>query len=176
MISNRDNKIVVKDNFGKEIIFIRLSAEEFTQSIESQTLFDEDPTMFAQKMRLVPSLDDILLHSNVNWKSTDHKNHKLFKKRGFENYRGRVRIDNVIYNTNVRVGKANFGDVFYDINLEVDSYLPHATSSASDINESTSNGSISQKSQNSNSSGKNSSKDFDSGERFTALRQKKLTF
>ena len=175
LISNRDNKIVVKDKFGKEIIFIRLSAEEFTQSIESQTLFDEDPTMFAQKMRLVPSLDDILLHSNVNWKSPDHKNHKLFKKNGFENYRGRVRIDNVIFNTIVRVGKANFGDVFYDINLEVDSYLPHATSSASDINESTSNGSISQKSQNSNTSGKNSSKDFDSGERSALADGKRAT-
>ena len=29
----------------------------------------------------------------------------------------------------------NFGDVFYDINLEVDSYLPHTSNSASDINE-----------------------------------------
>ena len=29
--------------------------------------------------------------------------------------------------------------MFYDINLEVDSYLPHASNSASDINESTSN-------------------------------------
>lgn len=36
------------------------------------------------------------------------------------------------------MGKANFGDVFYDINLEVDSYLPHTKSDASDINESTS--------------------------------------
>ena len=45
---------------------------------------------------------------------------------------------NVIFNTIVRVGKANFGDVFYDINLEVDSYLPHTSNSASDINEPTS--------------------------------------
>ena len=138
LISNRDNKVVVKDKNGKEIIFIRLSAEEFTNNTESQDLFVNKPTMFTQKMRLIPSLEDILLHSNVNWRSPDHKNHKLFKKNGFENYRGRVRIDNVIFNTVVRVGKANFGDVFYDINLEVDSYLPHASNSASDINESTS--------------------------------------
>lgn len=138
LISNRDNKVVVKDDLGNEIIFIRLSAEEFTNSRESQDLFNNNQTMFEQKMRLIPSLDDILLHSNVNWWSHDHKNHKLFNKNGFENYRGKVRIDNVIFNTIVRVGKANFGNVFYDINLEVDSYLPHASNSASDINEPTS--------------------------------------
>ena len=52
------------------------------------------------------------------------------------------------------------GDVVYDINLEVDSYLPHASKCASDINESTSNGSISQNSQNSNPSDKKTAKKF----------------
>ena len=42
----------------------------------------------------------------------------------------------MIFNYIVRVGKAKYGDVFYDINLGVDSYLPHAKG-ASDINEST---------------------------------------
>ena len=50
----------------------------------------------------------------------------------------------MIINSIVRVGKANFGDVFYDINLEVDSYLPRTINSVSDINESTSVNSISQ--------------------------------
>lgn len=175
LISNRDNKVVVKDKSGKEITFIRLSAEEFTQSQESQKLFGEDPTIFSQKMRLIPSLEDILLHYNVNWRSPDHKNHKLFKENGFENYRGRVRIDNVIFNTIVRVGKAKFGDIFYDINLEVDSYLPHASKRASDINESTSvDNSISQKSQNDKGFDKKSAKDFNSGER-SALADGKRT-
>ena len=112
--------------------------------------------MYTQKMRLIPSLEDILLHSSVNWNSPDHKNHKLFKEKGFENYRGRVRIDNVIFNTIVRVGKAKFGDIFYDINLEVDSYLPHTNNSASDINEPTSMNSIPETSEKSNSFSKNS--------------------
>ena len=158
LIANRDNKIVVKDNFGREITFIRLSAEEFTRSRESNTLFEDNPDMYTQKMRLIPSLEDILLHSNVNWNSPDHKNHKLFKEKGFENYRGRVRIDNVIFNTIVRVGKAKFGDIFYDINLEVDSYLPHTNNSASDINESTSMNSIPENSEKSNSFDKKTSK------------------
>ena len=147
LIANRDNKVVVKDDVGRDIIFIRLSAEEFTRSEQSQDLFDNDPEMFKQKMRLIPSLEDILLHTKVSWPSPDHKNHNMFKERGFENYRGRVRIDNVIFTSIVRVGKAKFGDVFYDINLEVDSYLPHTNSGASDIKESTSNHSIAQNSE-----------------------------
>jgi len=51
---------------------------------------------------------------------------------------GKLKIDNVIFNYVVRAGKAHFGDVFYDINLEVDSILPHVKD-ASEINESTSN-------------------------------------
>ena len=43
----------------------------------------------------------------------------------FENYRGRVKVDNVIFNTIVRVGVADFANVFYDINLEVDTVLLH---------------------------------------------------
>ena len=136
LINNRDNKVVVKDKYGNSIVFIRLSAEEFTHSNESTELYDNNPKIFNKKMRLIPSLEDILINSNVDWDSPDHKNHKLFKN-GFKNYRGKVRIDNVIFNSIIRVGKAKFGNVFYDINLEVDSYLPH-TKGASDINESTS--------------------------------------
>ena len=142
LISNRDNKVVVKDASGNEIIFIRLSAEEFTHNKESKELLKKDPKLFEQKMRLVPSLEDILLHADTQWNSPDHKNHKLFKKRGFGNYRGRVGIDEVVFNYIVRIGKTDFGDVFYDINLEVDSYLPHVKNDASDINEPTSNNSI----------------------------------
>ena len=57
-------------------------------------------------------------------------------QKGFDNYRGRV-------------GKTSFGDVFYDINLEVDQILPH-TKSASEIKKSTSVNSLSQTSENVN--------------------------
>ncbi len=146
LIKNRDNKVTVKDSNGNEVQFIRLSAEEFTNSEESQDLFSNNPDLFEKKMQMIPSLENILLNSNVNWHSPDLKNHKLFKQGGFENFRGRVRIDNVIFNTVVRIGVAKFGEVFYDINIEVDKYLPH-TKSASDINMSTSiDNSISQNS------------------------------
>ncbi len=117
--------------------FIRISAEEFTNSEESKLLKKENPVMFAQKMRLAPSLEDLATNSNVNWWSPDEKNHKIFKEGGFENFRGRVGIDNVIFNYVIRSGKAEFGDVFYDINLEVDQILPHIKD-ASEIKKSTS--------------------------------------
>ena len=66
---------------------------------------------------------------------------------GFENYRGRVKVDNVIFNTIVRVGVADFGNLFYDINLEVDTVLLHVKD-ASENNKksvSTSNDSLTQK-------------------------------
>ena len=88
-------------------------------------------------MRMLPSLENILLNASINWQSPDHKNHKLFKERGFEDYRGKVRIDNVIFNTVVRAGKTKFGDVFYDINLEVDQILPRGKT-VSEIKKSTS--------------------------------------
>lgn len=137
LIKNRDNKITVKDKKGKEIQFIRISAEEFTNSKESQQLYNDNPEIFKKKMRMIPSLQDILLNATADWHSPDHKNHKLFKEGGFNNYKGRVRIDNVIFKTIVRNGVAKFGDVFYDINLEVDTILPHAKD-ASEINVSTS--------------------------------------
>ena len=86
--------------------------------------------------------------NSISFDSPDHKKHKLFKKGGFENYRGKVRIDNVIFNSIVRVGVAPFGEVFYDINLEVAEYLPHTNqNSASDMKMATSyNNSIPQKS------------------------------
>ena len=43
------------------------------------------------------SIQDIITFSQVNWHSPDHKAHKLFKERGFDNYRGKLRIDNVIF-------------------------------------------------------------------------------
>lgn len=137
IIGMRDKNIVVDAIDGKQMSFIRLSAEEFTNSEESKDLYANDPVMFAQKMRLIPSIKDLASNANVNWWSPDQKNHKLFKERGFENFRGRVGIDNVIFNFVIRSGKAKFGDVFYDINLEVDSILPHAKS-ASEISKSTS--------------------------------------
>lgn len=159
LLSNRDNRVTVKDKNGKEITFIRLSAEEFTNSKESQYYKKSAPEIFKSKMRMIPSLQDILLHSSVEWHSQDMKTHKLFKQGGFDNYRGKVSIDNVLFNTIVRVGVTDFGNVFYDINLEVDQYLPRAKS-VSDINKSTSDNSIPKTEENVNGVQQKNNKNF----------------
>jgi len=142
IIGMRDNNVVVDAIDGKKMSFLRVSAEEFTKSNESQELKQTNPMLFAQKMRLIPSIDDLAANANINWTSPDLKNHKLFKEKGFENFRGRVGIDNVIFNFVIRAGKTKFGDIFYDINLEVDHHLPHTKDGASGINRSTSKDSV----------------------------------
>ena len=148
LIGNRDNKVVYEDKNGEKIKFIRVSAEEFTRSEESKGYYKNDPETFNKKMRLIPSLKDLLLNYSVEWQSKDHKNHALFNNNGFTNYRGRVRIDDTTFNYVVRAGRKNADNIFYDINLEVASYLPHAKSGASDIKMATSDvNSVSQKSE-----------------------------
>ncbi len=142
IIGMRDSKKIVDAIDGKKFEFIRMSADEFTNSEESKKLANGDPILFAQKMRLIPSIDDLAQNANVSWQSRDLKKHKLFKEKGFENFRGRVGIDNVIFNYIIRAGKAKWGDVFYDINLEVDQYLPHVRMNTSDIKKSTSSDAI----------------------------------
>lgn len=138
ILGNRDNKVVYEDINGKKIKFIRLSAKEFTNSDESKLLKKEMPDIFKKKMRLISSLQDLLLSNSVEWESPDFKEHKLFAEKGFRNYRGRVRIDDVIFNSIVRVGMTEKDNIFYDINLEVDSTVPRTNNSASQISKSTS--------------------------------------
>ena len=134
LIGNRDNKVVYEDKNGEKIKFIRVSAREFTRSEESSRYYKNDPETFNKKMRLIPSLEDLLLNYNVDWHSKDHKKHSRFKDNGFMNYRGRVKIDNTMFNYIVRVGQTNIDNVFYDINLEaVNSYVLHTKNDASRI-------------------------------------------
>lgn len=143
IIDNRDHQVIVEDLDGRKIEFIRLSAEEFTRSEESQDLYEKDPEIFKKKMRMIPSLEDLVKYSSVSWTSPDHKNHKSYHKKGFINYRGKVRIDNVIFDYIIRVGQAQKFNGFHDINLEVAQYLPHATKSdTSDIKGATPNNKI----------------------------------
>ena len=177
ILENRDHSVVVEDIEGRKIEFIRLSAEEITNSKESQTLYKENAKMFSQKMRMVPSLDDLVKYSTVSWISPDHKNHKLYNEQGFINYRGKVRIDNVIFDYIVRVGQAKNFNAFHEINLEVAQYLPHArNANTSDIKRATSNDlSISQKNEVVNTSDKKTSTDSESSLSYTPADEQELT-
>ena len=113
---------------GEALEFRRISANEYIYGRQSKTLGKKE---FNQKMRMAPSIPDLIENAAVTWDAPDMKNHKLFPN-GFKNYRGRVGIDETIFNYIVRVGKAVNGQVFYDINLEADNSVPSARKHVSD--------------------------------------------
>lgn len=105
---------------GERLKFIRISADEFVYGRQSKSLAYEN---YKRKMRMAPSVADLITHANVEWKAPDKKNHKAFSG-SFLNYRGRVGIDHVIFNYVVRIGERKGEHIFYDINLEADPEVP----------------------------------------------------
>jgi hypothetical protein len=99
---------------GKKVKFIRISAKEYTRGRNSQNL---NPNEYQQKMRLAPSVDDLINNAEIQYHSPlTHKNN-MFKD-GFNNYQGKVKIDDTYFRYIVRVGKAKNDNIFYDISLE----------------------------------------------------------
>lgn len=126
---------------GENLKFIRRSAEEYLYGEASEELSNKE---YRQKMRMSPSIVDLIENASIRYDAPDHKEHKMFPD-GFKNYQGRVGIDDTIFKYIVRVGKAKSGKIFYDINLEVDGKVPRAKSTSLIKKTSTSNtGSISQ--------------------------------
>lgn len=105
---------------GKQLEFLRISAREFVYGRQSQSLSYEN---YKRKMRMAPSITDLIEHADVEWRAPDKKNHKEFSGT-FLNYRGRVGIDDVIFDYVVRIGEKNGDPIFYDINLEADPKVP----------------------------------------------------
>ena len=131
---------------GEELQFRRISAKEYVYGTASKKLGD---TEYKQKMRLSPSVIDLIENATIKYDAPDFKTHKMFSE-GFKNYQGRVGIDDTIFRYIVRVGKATDGKVFYDINLEVDVKVPSAEKHVSHVKMSTSDNSIRQESKNVN--------------------------
>ncbi len=142
---------------GEELQFRRISAKEFVYGTASKTLGKDT---YKQKMRLSPSVIDLIDNANITYDSPDHKNHKMFPD-GFKNYQGRVGIDDTIFRYIVRVGKAIDGKVFYDISLEVDdAKVPGAKKHVSHIKSSTSTNHYTQNNENVNTNNVKSSRDL----------------
>ena len=136
---DKGNKIVGLVD-GRNLEFIRISAQEYVYGTSSKELSTEE---YKQKMRMSTSVIDLIENASISYDAPDHKNHKLFPN-GFKNYQGRVGIDDTIFKYIVRVGKAKNGMIFYDIFLEVDGKVPRANRTSL-IKSSTSANKISQK-------------------------------
>ena len=141
---------------GEELQFRRISAKEFVYGEASKALTNE---AYKQKMRLSPSIIDLIDNAFITYDSPDHKSHTMFPD-GFKNFQGRVGIDNTIFRYIVRVGVAKNGKVFYDINLEVDVKVPDAKKHVSHKNTSTSKNNYTQNAENVNTSAERNSKDL----------------
>lgn len=121
-ILNGDNnfeRITDKLN-GKDIQFIRVSAQEYVYGRNAQELTKNDgQKAYNKKMRLAPSIQDLIDNADITYQSPPTHKNKLFDN--FSNYQGKVGIDNYIFKYIVRVGimKKSGNSIFYDISLEV---------------------------------------------------------
>lgn len=131
---------------GEPLKFIRISANEYLYGIQSKKLIESDTEregLYSKKMRIAPSVVDLIENADTKYKTKDMKNHNIATE-GFYNYKGRVRIDNIIFDYVVRVGRGDKGNIFYDINLEVEQKVPVSKNTESLIKGSTSNTMVSQ--------------------------------
>ena len=134
------------DMGGYTLDFVRIGAKEFVYGTANKGLNGPE---YRQKMRMAPSVLDLIENSNTSWESPDHKTHKIAKD-GWINYRGKVKIDNTFFTYVVRVAKSEDRRTFYDINIEVDNKVPGANKHVSHVKMSTSNKNIPQTVNNSN--------------------------
>lgn len=153
---------------GEELQFRRVSASEYLYGTDSKTL---DSDSYKQKMRMSPSILDLIENATITYDSPDIKNNKKFPD-GFKNYQGRVGIDDKIFRYIVRVGKATNGKVFYDVSLEVDDVKVHRANGTSLINKSsTSNKNYTQKNGNVNRNSRDITEAFDNNGKKLAEKQ-----
>ena len=152
---NTNYKTITDKVDGKNVKFARISAKEYVYGRNNKKL---QGNQYQEKMRTAPSIDDLIKHADIKYHSPlTHKN-KLFPN-GYNNYQGKVGIDNDIFRYIVRIGKTkNNESIFYDVSLELLKQQKEADNKVLRTNNSSSqksasiNNSISQKKQNVKSS------------------------
>lgn len=101
---------------NKKIKFIRVSAREYTYGRNNKKL---QGNQYQEKMRIAPSIDDLIERADIKYHSPLTHSNKLFPN-GYNNYQGKIGVDNEIFRYIVRVGKTRKGEsIFYDVSLEL---------------------------------------------------------
>lgn len=114
IINGNKNYINIKDTIDNTIInFSRISAREYTMGTNSKKLIRKD---YYNKMRISTSIDDLINNAFLKYKSPLIHTNKLFKK-GFNNFQGKVKIDQKFYRYIIRIGISKKSNIFYDISL-----------------------------------------------------------
>lgn len=113
---NKNFKYIIDVIDNKEIKFIRISAREYTYGRNNKKL---QGNQYLEKMRMAPSIDDLIEMADIKYHSPLIHPNKLFPN-GYNNYQGKLGIDGEIFRYIVRVGKTTSGEsIFYDVSLEL---------------------------------------------------------
>jgi len=118
MVNSNENIVDIIDD--KILKFTRISAQEYIYGKQARILSQsdiDDIGLYRYKMRLAPSIGDLIKNSNIKYHSPLKHTNKLFTN-GFNNYQGNVVLEDVLFKYIVRVGKAKNDNIFYDLNLE----------------------------------------------------------
>ena len=101
---------------GQNIKFIRISAKEFVYGRNNNTLQENQ---YIKKLRVASSINNLINNATIKYHSPlKHKN-SLFSN-GFNNYQGKVEIDNEKFRYIVRIGiSKKLESIFYDISFEL---------------------------------------------------------
>lgn len=137
LVNGNKNFKVIKDKVnGEEIQFRRISGKEYVRGRSNYKL---STTHYEQKMRMAPSIDDLIENAGANYHSPLTHNNKRFPN-GFDNHQGLVGIDNNLFRYIVRVGNTNDNkSIFYDVSLDFvdnkkgDSHKVHQTDNSSSL-------------------------------------------
>ena len=195
-VSEKDWIKTIKDNLlqkypdgitlkNNTVVIDRQSRKELTFSKYMQWLKKNNPDAFSDKLRATNNADEILLAA-TDWISEGLNHPRKDNIVDFAKGNVLIRVGANDYSATVIVGTRKNGTMLlYDIiNLQKTTIKQKKTVEAEPVNPSRGverktstifNNSISQKSQNSNSSDKNSSKDFNSGERSALADGKRAT-
>lgn len=121
MLKGNINYEVITDIIDNKVIkFIRISAQEYVYGKQSRILSQNDITsrgFYNYKMRIVPSIDDLINDAKFKYSSPLMHKSNLFIN-GFNNFQGELSIDNNLFKYIVRIGKAKNDNIFYDVNLQ----------------------------------------------------------
>lgn len=128
---NINFKSIVDIIDNKTIKFVRISASEYVYGKQSRLLSNVqcNNDYYSKKMRIVPSIDDLINNASIYYHSPLKHDSKIFIN-GFNNYQGFLVIDDCLFRYIVRIGNAKNDNLFYDINLhfikkEIEQIVPH---------------------------------------------------
>nr|MBP3258824.1 hypothetical protein [Bacilli bacterium] len=110
---NRNFTTIIDKIDSKIVQFKRISAKEYLYGTNSKNLSKKD---YKHKMRIVPSIDDLISFADIKYNSKLAHESSLFGS--FNNYQGNIIIDNIVLRYIVRIGKTKKDNIFYDISLE----------------------------------------------------------